>query len=102
MTEVLERMSEDFDGGMKTWHDADWIDMDEDEEEWKALLSTPNVAGNAWFLIQHKVALGHKVVGRLKIFADEESMAGEPPNQEIPNICMEVIDFEGETGGNRL
>jgi hypothetical protein len=70
------------------WGDASW-DMGSDEAV--ALLGTPNGAGVAWLLAQHRKQLGHKTIGRIRLIYNEKDPFES--DREIPSPVFELCDM---------
>jgi hypothetical protein len=51
------------------------VHFDMSTDDGKAILSTPNGAGQAWFLAQHKRQLGIKTISKVQIWVDSRSLS---------------------------
>lgn len=57
--------------GRSTYDAWPGVTFDIDSEEGKAILGTPNGAGTAWLLIQHRRELGHRKIEKVTVFYAE-------------------------------
>ena len=67
------------------WYPGSWpgVTFSTDTNEGQALLASPNAAGTAWLLIQHKAQFLGRSISKIQIFEDGDHLPGE-----AGSICM--------------
>ncbi|KAJ5638650.1 hypothetical protein N7528_001040 [Penicillium herquei] len=59
------------------------------EDNFNALLGTPNGGGVAWFLINHKAQLGIKTLASISLFRSKDPLGGDP----VVNMAFKVVNW---------
>ncbi|KAK3677536.1 hypothetical protein LTR78_002386 [Recurvomyces mirabilis] len=68
-----------------------------DSEAGRALLGSPNGAGVAWLLIQHKETLGQKRIKNVIVYVDKWQREEAPrSHNHLPNLIFELEDVQAE------
>ncbi|KAH6881580.1 hypothetical protein BKA58DRAFT_433361 [Alternaria rosae] len=72
--------------------------IDDDRDHVAALLGTPNGAGVAWLLIQHKRQLGHKTVNKVTLDCHDKSIMPRD-NTIVPSLVFHIRDLVAPGAG---
>jgi hypothetical protein len=86
-------VSKTDEGRWPAWGDASWS-MGSDEA--KALLGTPNGAGVAWLLAQHKEQLGHKTIRKVHLVYNANNSLTYH-GRLVPSLVFELRDTKVDT-----
>jgi hypothetical protein len=80
--------------GETTWIPwADHVEFGIDSDQAKAILSSPNGGGVAWFLINHKAQLGLKTIKSVSLWAADSEEAKEFSDPLLERaIVFEIMD----------